>query len=112
MAPGLFGGVLLESESAYYRRQPSGNGGGVVMLRYWQVILILMVQLLSLGAAYGRITANQDNMREEMQRRFTVLERASARAVPSDDFNVWRAEFQQDLRDLRETIIRSNLGIK
>lgn len=88
----------------------TANLRGVICLKYWHVVLVLAVQLICLGAAYGRITANQDNFKEDVSRRLAVIE--SNKVISREEFDEWRGEFEQNLRDLQHAIIRSNLGEK
>lgn len=82
---------------------------GVVVLKYYHVIILLIVQLLGLGVAYGKLTSDVQNMKEDVSRRLGKIE---GNFVSYGEFDNWRKEFQQNLRDLQNIMIRRNLGIQ
>lgn len=82
---------------------------GVVVLKYYHVIILLFVQLLGIGAAYGKLTSDVQNMKEDVSRRLGKIE---GNFVSYGEFDNWRKEFQQNLRDLQNIMIRRNLGIQ
>lgn len=79
------------------------------MLKYYHVIILLIVQLLGLGVAYGKLTSDVQNMKEDVSRRLGKIE---GNFVSYGEFDNWRKEFQQNLRDLQNIMIRRNLGIQ
>lgn len=79
-----------------------GYVGGIVILRYWHVLVMLSIQLLGLGVAYGKITQNQ----EDMARRMGMIEQN--KVVSREEFDNWRSEFRSTLDRIEHGIYERN----
>lgn len=75
---------------------------GYVILKYWHIILLLTVQMVGLGIAYGEIKQSQD----DMARRLVNLE--NNKLVTREEFDAWRTEFHDDLQRIESAIINRN----
>lgn len=77
--------------------------GGTIVLQYWHVVVILIVQLIGLGIAWGTLTQQE----ADISRRLTALESLNEQFVSRSEFEAWRQGFresvdkvQQEMRDL------------
>lgn len=74
----------------------------VLYLKYWHIVLMLVVQLVALGIAYGRITQQMD----DLARRVSAIE--DSKFVSRDEFD----DFRTDLRTRLDRIESEILEIK
>lgn len=94
----------MEPEQKHETNFPNG---GYVILRYWHIILMLAVQLVALGIAYGALQEGQ----ADMLRRITNLE--NNKIVTRDEFDSWRSEFRDSLNRIEDEILQRNAhGVK
>lgn len=78
---------------------PEGEQKGwTLQIQLWHVLLLLVVQLLALGAAYGRIEANQEHTDSE------VKEIKSRDVVTRSDWEAWRLELIERINRLETKI--------
>ena len=78
----------------------NGNGDGdrVISVRSWQVILMLAVQLIALGIAYGSLTERLANTTRDLQRM------EDQRVVTQDDFDAWKLEMMNRMDRIENKI--------
>jgi hypothetical protein len=69
-------------------------GRGAVTLKHWQLVLVVAVQLGSIGAAYGRMSQRMD----DSERRQQQME--SVQPITQNEFR----EYQQEMRDRMQKI--------
>ena len=84
--------------------KPLPVSGGIVILRYWHIIALLVVQLLGLGIAYGKITQNQ----EDLSRRMQAIESRDSQYVPRSEFDGWREDIRATLNRIEAEIVERN----
>lgn len=65
------------------------NGSGGIMVKYWQIILMLLIQFASIAVAYGRTSQRLDDIVDRQQKM------EQAKPVSQDEFR----EYQQEMRD-------------
>ena len=76
----------------------NGNGDKVFSVRSWHVVIVLAVQLIALGVAYGSLTERLANTTKDLQRM------EDQRVVTQDDFNAWKLEFLNRLDRIENKI--------
>lgn len=64
-------------------RNPKGWN---LQVQAWHVLILLAVQLVGLGVAYGRITEKQD----ELTRQLATME--GQRTITKDEFDDWKSQ--------------------
>jgi hypothetical protein len=67
-------------------QERNGRLSWTLQVQTWHILLLLAVQLIALGVAYGRIVANQENTAAEIQQ---IKNRD---VVTKDDWDAWRVE--------------------
>lgn len=80
----------------------SEQSGGIVVLRSWHVVILLVIQLLGIGIAYGRLTQQID----DMNRRLESIE--NNRLIGRDEFNTWREEMNSNIDRLEREVLERN----
>lgn len=88
------------SKVGYERGDGGGSGGtsGAVVLKYWQIVLILLVQLGGLAYGYGSMKQSVD----DVVKRLDAEENKSL--VNRDEFNDFRQEIRDDVKSLQLAI--------
>lgn len=82
---------------------PETNGSGGVNVKYWQLILVLALQLAGLAYGYGRISQNVEIMQQQLNEVQTHVE--NARIVSRDEFEYFRTEIRDDVKQLNTAIL-------
>lgn len=82
---------------------PETNGSGGVNVKYWQLILVLALQLAGLAYGYGRISQNVEIMQQQLNEVQTHVE--NARIVSRDEFEDFRTEIRDDVKQLNTAIL-------
>jgi hypothetical protein len=77
-----------------------GRRGWSFEIQAWHIFLMLAVQLLGLGAAYGRITQQQEQFSKDLGR----IE--SQRVISKDEFDEWKAQLTGRLDRMENKIDR------
>jgi hypothetical protein len=74
----------------------------VLYLKYWHIVLMLVVQLVCLGIAYGKLSQAQD----DLMRRIGVME--GTKFVPREEFETFRGDLRDSLSRIETEILERN----
>lgn len=74
----------------------------VLYLKYWHIVVMLVIQLIGLGIAYGKLSERMDNLGERMTRE------ENTRYVPREEFDSWRDDVRSTLGRIEGEIIQRN----
>ena len=77
-----------------------GRPGWNLEVQAWHVLVLLAVQLLGLGVAYGKIVQAQDQQHDELQR----IE--SQRTITKDDFDEWKTQLTDRINRIENKLDR------
>ena len=74
----------------------------VPFLKYWHIILIMALQLIAVGVAYGKLNEGMD----DLKRRMSAME--NGRFVPREEFDSWREDVRDSLHRIEAEILERN----
>jgi hypothetical protein len=78
----------------------------VLYLKYWHIVLMLVVQLVGLGMAYGKISQSLD----DLTRRVGVME--NTKFITRDEYDSWRTDVRDTLARIETEILERNRAEK
>jgi hypothetical protein len=83
--------------------ETKSRSDGTIVLKYRQVILLVLVQLATFAYGYGRLQQDVENMKIQMSELQARVE--DARIVSRDEFTDFREEMRNAVRDLHTAIL-------
>ncbi len=83
--------------------QPESRQPTVLYLKYWHIVLMLIVQLVGLGVMYGSMRQSIDDLRDDTNRRLAAIE--NSRFITRDEFDDFKSDITQRLDRIESDVL-------